>query len=904
MMCVQFFGNYEQDIKHAKETLVSSHEAKLNKRLPPMKRVLLPDVLQAYVSRHIGFTSTRQTFRPTIEPLHPVRIYTVHDNIDITEQNSALYSIVNNSITYNILLKPTGHQGYVQLQLLHDSPIPKKITKGNNVDRSSIEEDGDELYSGIDSIYGAKAKSVRSDYSVASEKSRRDILKESKFHITLSLPNLYEEGLAVYEDHRDLLRSNRNIRNDVDYDNSYSLAEQRHPNKSVQSKGGYSNQAKETPLTKKQGLVNQEHTSSNSSGYRTDNYATGSDSSSRFSQSYNSDKLDESWISNAKLPNRCFKRVTYTADGKIYDPKEEEMYLLNSKQRRIKEALKRHNYDVIYISSTEFMKHFIKMFKQKLGDSLTFDEDSLEDMRREGCVLYCDKIMVSDAFKHSRVEQYEIIPAIWLEWPICAQEWLDRPRNHWPTSNDVDKVKSLGSYVVPEGFIPKHGNSNLIEDLEWQLTFPTAERYLETCMTQAQAKIYLIALMLHKTFMRPIFDTMFSLTTAHIKHRLFWMIEEDGRSSKWPDNGMGACLLKLLNSLYYSISQNEPILKDYFIKDRNLFQRIPCEHLLHTQKQLKRIIENPVIYIFHAMENIRYNDNFFPRLNFEMLLKILTENTLTLINPMLVQTIPDPTTRPRGQQSGQDNKYDRTAFWDMIKTKSTKQSVQLVTNKTLINPRKATDSIIEISTRCVPLDGLRLAILLSFFIEHFIQIGERCIQYQADQQKAVYLDHADRLSILLFEHPCYRNDARAFRDRIKVLRKKTMVPNTRNDRSNTSTRKPETAIYVASLNDRFTDESAKKDDSLPETNKRPDPDVHRVEIMTKAIIHDRHYEKMKELDVKVVNNKKTLLVQDLEDRSSTIENGASESNSDVDKKQLVVSFRDLSEPATPNFTYI
>lgn len=95
-----------------KETLVSSRETELNERLPPQKHVLLPDVLQEHIARKVGFTSTRQTFRPTIEPLQPVRIYTVHDNVDIGEQNhSSYYSSVNDSFTYNILLKPTEHEG-------------------------------------------------------------------------------------------------------------------------------------------------------------------------------------------------------------------------------------------------------------------------------------------------------------------------------------------------------------------------------------------------------------------------------------------------------------------------------------------------------------------------------------------------------------------------------------------------------------------------------------------------------------------------------------------------------------------------------------------------------------------------------------------------------------------------
>lgn len=577
----------------------------------------------------------------------------------------------------------------MQLQVLDDFFLKRKSSKEDDVDLSSISEDDDEVYSD-GSIYGAKARSNVSVNSAISYKSKQDMLRSRLKH-TRSLPNLIED-LSRPVDTKDY---------DATGGAGSSSFEERARNQNRSRVGG--GQQKENAKFQP-GLTSQDqhrHPSSNSSGYRSDNYAIYSESScnpsSRMSQASSSfEEIEECWVTKGKFPKHCFKKVTYTGDGKIYDPAEEKMHL-NSKQRRIRLAMKRHNYDLFYISSTEFMKHFTKLFTYRFGESLYFDRETVEDMKREGCVLYCDKIMISDASKYSQIEQYEIIPAVWLEWPICGQEWLNRSRESWPSEEDIGKVKDFGCYVAPEGYVSKSGNSNLIEDLEWQLVFPTAERYLETCMTQAQVQVYLIALMLHKTFMRPIFDTMFGMTTAHIRHKLFWMIEENDKPSKWPENGTGVCLLRLLNSLYYNISQNEPVLKDYFVKGRNLFQRIPSEHLLHTQKQLKRITENPIMYVFHAMENIQYRNDFFPRLNFELLLKILTGETLTLINPKLNRYILSQSPQKNTNLSEQEDKYDERGFWDTVKTQPVKHSVQSITNKTLINARKATDSIIEIS---------------------------------------------------------------------------------------------------------------------------------------------------------------------------------------------------------------
>lgn len=907
MMCVQFFRNYEEEIDHVKKTLVSSREEELNERLPAQKHVLLPDVLQEHVTRNVGFTSMRQTFRPTIEPLQPVRIYTVHDNVEIVEQNSpSYYSRVNDSIMYNILLKPTAHQGYVQLELLEEFGMAKHGSKDEGMELSSIAENEDELYSdGDSSIYGFKATS--SSLRPQREPKRGTINRNLKYGRAMSLANFNdEEELEEEDEFRSESRNNfshlnRNV--EMDFENGSAIDERRNQGTRFRNEGPRGDrdrrrEKQQLPRAKVHGSGEQSLTSSLSSGYRSDNYTDSNSSCNNLSQqsrsenSSNEEEFVKIFLASAELPDRCFKRVTYTPDGKIYDPRDEKKQLLNSKQRRIKLALRRHNYDLFYASSTVFMQHFMNLFDYRLAKCLGFDQESVEDRRREGCVLYCDKIMVLNNATHSRVEQYEIIPAIWLQWPICAQEWLDRPRSTWPNYDDVEKIKDCGCYVVPEGFVPKRGNSNLNEDLEWQLTFPTGERYLETCMTQAQVQVYLITLMLHKTFMRPVFDSMFGLTTAHIRHKLFWMIEEHDRPSKWPVNRMGECLLTLLDSLYRSISQNDPTLRDYFIRERNLFQRVPSEHMLHTQKQLKRITENPVMYVFHAMENIRYSENFFPRLDFTGLLKILTADTLTLINPALVKQVSKPVSQSREEYASDDEKFGTAGFWEAIKKQRKRHDVQFVTDKTLINPRKATDSIIEISIRCAELEGPRLCALLDFFVRHFIKIAERCNQYGADQQKTIYLDHADRLSIILFEYKRYKNDARAYRDKIKLLRRKSVSSWSKEDQPpETPKRNPETAIFVAPLRDRFAQET--HDDASISSSETGSVERSRKQS-TRSIVDD----------VRNANEANTTRQHSSDEANTTRQHSSATESKTVKPKKFVKIMDRTESDEDSEFTYI
>lgn len=80
--------------------------------LPPQKHVLVPDILQEYIARNIIFTSKRQTDDLIIEPLQPVRIYVVYNNIEITEQHyQPEYSSLNNGITYNMMVQSSEHPG-------------------------------------------------------------------------------------------------------------------------------------------------------------------------------------------------------------------------------------------------------------------------------------------------------------------------------------------------------------------------------------------------------------------------------------------------------------------------------------------------------------------------------------------------------------------------------------------------------------------------------------------------------------------------------------------------------------------------------------------------------------------------------------------------------------------------
>ncbi|XP_071635285.1 uncharacterized protein [Temnothorax longispinosus] len=828
MMCIQFFENYEEDIVQIKETLALSYESELNKMLPSQKHVLLPDVLQEHISHNIAFTSKRQTGDLIIEPLQPVRIFVVHDNIEITEQHYlSEYSSLNNGITYNMMVQPSEHPGYVRLRRLDETPYAGNSTKEEDINPSSMADD-DEIYDGdSESIYGRS--------NMTHQIRKRGLQTSSIFNVR-SLPNLHDDE-TIYEDQISLsrkniygTRSNHDIKPESDCEHMSSTEERRCQGKETWStqarKGSYQRYPRSSEV-KSAGQKVRRPGSSSSSGYRSGACDSDSDWSyqtlpkpnvqaTRNGTETATDATTKIY-SNARIPTQCFKKMRITNDGKIYTLRQERK-AQNNKQLRLMMADRQYDCDVFYTSSEVFMNYFVDLFVDQLAKPLGFKPEDLN--RVEESVIYCDKVIDSHNPRLRRIESYEISPTIWLQWPEYAQEWLDRPRSTWPEYNDINKVKDFGCYVVPEDSLPRKRNlmprelswrhrvakKNIHQEIEWQLTFPAAERYLECCMTRSQVQVYLIALMLHKTFLRPVLDTMYGLTTSHIRNKLFWLIEENDRPSKWPDNRTGECLVKLLNSLYRCISLNEPTLPDYFLRDKNVFNKVPPDYLLHSQKQLKRITENPVMYVFHAMENIKHSNKFFPRLNFTKLFNILTKPWMSVVNPALDMY---RLSSSKLDESYREEIYNKSGgFWDKNRKKNSNYSAPITAGyKTLITPRKATDSIVEISERCAELEGLRLAALLDFFITHFIKMAECCHRYRAYQQKQVYLDQADRLSIILSEMTRYKDDAKAYRKKIYDLRMKpTMNSTTRsqNEPPETPKRNIQEPIFSGTLKDRFT----------------------------------------------------------------------------------------------------
>lgn len=341
-------------------------------------------------------------------------------------------------------------------------------------------------------------------------------------------------------------------------------------------------------------------------------------------------------LSTVMLPDTCISNVSrfminsrkqeqfysagYSTDDEQQDD-EQSQYYGGQKDSYFYE-------DKQYLNSKEFLTYFIDVFQQNLATDLGISPETLKNATWKGSAVYC--------------APWEIIPAISCAWPREANEWIYRKREtrenpmtqqkvQWPTLEMINKITNFGCHVIPQGYAPKLG-TNPQRELEWKIVFPEAERYLESRLTSAQAKIYMITKALLKSFVEPNLERGVNMfTTEHIRTHLFWQCEHNYIA--WPEEHLGETLLRFLSSLLQCIKTHR--LPDYFMPKRNLLENIPEKLLVDLHKRLYRIVESPVPFVMIAIRNLRYQRDFYPKLKYKRLYsRLIVDDPSKIINPI------------------------------------------------------------------------------------------------------------------------------------------------------------------------------------------------------------------------------------------------------------------------------
>lgn len=364
-------------------------------------------------------------------------------------------------------------------------------------------------------------------------------------------------------------------------------------------------------------------------------------------------------LTSGVLPDESWTVMDVRALNQWSDDEDEEVDDAASKTSLPRNLYERH----YYLNSLGFMSNFVDNFIINLGSGLGLSQEAINNAMTQGASIYCDSL------KNGIKMGCEIFPALIAAWPNAANQWIIRERKiiqnprtnfsyQWPTKYMVSKAIGFGCLLVPIGFRPKRG-LNPEQTLQWKVTFPAAERYLESLLAHSHMRCFLFTLALHKTFMETE-DSKIGLDASHIKNHLFWQCEDN--YAKWPEDRLGETLRLFLRSFYVHFGQSR--FPNYFVENCNEFKSIPKPMLLKLQRRLADILESPVMHVLNAVEKLKYNKkDFYPTFNCHRLNEILTcKNPLRILNPNLPAVVTNYT------ESSDSEEDSNTNFWDKAKS--------------------------------------------------------------------------------------------------------------------------------------------------------------------------------------------------------------------------------------------
>lgn len=540
-------------------------------------------------------------------------LYVIHENIEITHTGEpAVYSIVTDAPLYkmeidvpNTWLRRSCHVGYVRLK-------SAEVIRKQNYPISLY------LTAPITSHNSNELNSFNS--CTEKDPMERDSDDEEELPI---INSKYRDSI--------LLASQPNKRNFLPTNETYSSA----------YGNGNNNNNNNFLSAKPFGMVSSNSTSSPSPTSSEYDYAYVTALNTR--QPLNAVRLSPTAgepFNTTTLPDMCISNIPIPS--------------VESNENESNSEEQEHSYEVKqYLNSRAFLEYFVGIFQDKLATDMGVAADDLSNATRKGPIIY--------------TSDWEIIPAIACPWPKEAFEWMHRQREvkenrmtrqrfQWPTPAMVNKVVSFGCHVIPVGYTPKNG-LNAQADLEWKIIFPEAERYLESCLTSTQIKVYMITRALLKTFFEPYIDVNYNTFTGeHLRTHLFWQCENN--YAAWPEDYLGEALIRFLNSLLEQIKKQR--LPDYFLPGRNLFENIPDRVLAELHKRIFRITENPVMHLMIALKNLRFYPGLFPKFNYKKLYTIfLVDNPLKLINPLF------RTKKDLHLESSDESDLDDEELWPM-----------------------------------------------------------------------------------------------------------------------------------------------------------------------------------------------------------------------------------------------
>ncbi|XP_053678894.1 uncharacterized protein LOC128729252 [Anopheles nili] len=805
---VQFYGNFEREMWEAVERNRNEENRRNGKTSRHCKTVILPDRLLEAVDKRVKFYAKHGLLKNQLQPLHTQTCYVVHDNIEITNPgDSSVYSILTDAPIYKLEIedaledklksgadgavrKRRGncHHGYIKLKSV-------EFIKPNNpptLDRILPNRQGNAY--GEEPGPSGLGQKFRQGVGSTNGLMKGNSLSESD--------TLEDEDDEDDEDEEDGRGENRFAK--LKFRDSIMV---KYPK---MSNGMYGKKIAQTGL----GNVGVPSTSTSSTSPTSSEYDYAYITAINTHQPLSvmrSAGGDEAPVSTTVLPDYCITTISCAIEvneGYYSDDESEGAYKLSNMylakanggagattQSGGRSKLGHHlahphsNLEYTterrqYLNSKGFLAYFVNLFQDTLASELDIPAEDLRNATWKGAVVYSG--------------HWEIIPAILCPWPREAIEWVHRKRDvkinpitrqkfQWPTQPMIQKVKSFGCHVIPIGYAPKQGQ-NRYRQLEWKVVFPEAERYLESCLTGTQIKIYMLTMLLLKTFVEPnVVAGMNMFGMEHLRAHLFWQCETN--YAAWPEDYLGEALLRFLNALLDRIKTHT--LPDYFLPSRNLFENVPERVLVELHKRIFRITENPVMHMLIALRNLKLPSArlaFYPKVRIKRLYSYLViDNPLKIVNPMLR----DEDENLAAEDSDENEVNEREiavgsmAYYNQQEVESRRKRTRIVRflvaeqlkKERAVQPERrpsieSIDLTFIFHPQFLPLkhmENLRRQLIYGLFIEHFIEMARVSSGFRTLNQALVYLRQAEHLCNLLADDEGIE-EARQFLNKIYGLR--------------------------------------------------------------------------------------------------------------------------------------
>ena len=219
-----------------------------------------------------------------------------------------------------------------------------------------------------------------------------------------------------------------------------------------------------------------------------------------------------------------------------------------------------------------------------LGDAMTNAQMLFVNLTNWGAALWPTRI-------------FNIHLTIQCEWPEDTRiKWLQRDR-FWPSDSTVQKVALSSCYLIPLWENVRKDAEIDKEVMEFQMMFGMAEYLLFSEIGPKERQCLVILKSLKENY----FVSSQILSSFSIKTVFFWYLQSTSLSMR-QSLGRGELLERLLDDLIGFLTERN--LPHFFIPNVNLLVTFDAEDINTTVKQLKKIKNNSLNYLYSELFHV------------------------------------------------------------------------------------------------------------------------------------------------------------------------------------------------------------------------------------------------------------------------------------------------------------